>query len=155
MKCALEKRCIRQCEGICVARSREPSKSFSNNRKKLIIRQLKTFSTTWNCRRKKPLRSSAKYAILLFAFDFPLKAETHFVYCIAGQLTNRFNVDGLQQDHPCVIDSIRRQFLHQLWLPDTPLNLDHLEVVDPSAVQSKIILPLLQNQVQLKAICLK
>jgi hypothetical protein len=62
-----------------------------------------------------------------------------------GHLT--IDINALQQDHPCLIDAIRRGFLQFPAPPGTPLNLDHPEVVDPSAIQSKVILSLLQNKV--------
>ncbi|EFX71561.1 hypothetical protein DAPPUDRAFT_255633 [Daphnia pulex] len=57
------------------------------------------------------------------------------------------NANRLQQDHPCVIELIRSQYLHRPSLiPNVPLNLSHPEVADPSAAQSKVALTHLHNQ---------
>ena len=54
----------------------------------------------------------------------------------------------LQQDHPCVIDIIRRHYLHYPSPPEAPLGLDRPTVIDPSAGQSSIILPYVKNKVR-------
>jgi hypothetical protein len=61
--------------------------------------------------------------------------------------TEYANTNRLQQDHPCVIELIRSQYLYRPSSPHIPLNLSHPEVVDPSAAQSKVALTHLHNQV--------
>ncbi len=56
------------------------------------------------------------------------------------------NNHRLQQDHPCVIEIIRRKYLHSP-SPREALNLSHPEVTDQSAGQSAIVLPYLKNKV--------
>lgn len=59
----------------------------------------------------------------------------------------------MAQDHPCVVDIIRRQYLH----PPAPANVAYNlsgngtnEInFDPSAGQSQIILDLLKNKVKM------
>lgn len=57
------------------------------------------------------------------------------------------NYNRLQQDHPCVINYIRRHYLKGPPLSGVPLNLDYPEVRDPSDGQPNTILDLLRNQV--------
>ena len=57
------------------------------------------------------------------------------------------NANKLQQDHPCVIELIRRQYLHEPAPPNTPLNLKYPKHKNPSAAQSQAILRLLGNLV--------
>ena len=56
------------------------------------------------------------------------------------------NILKLQQDHPCVIEIIRRNYLT---LPSDreKLNLNYPEVADQSAGQSTVVLTLLKNKV--------
>ena len=63
------------------------------------------------------------------------------------------NAHRLQQDHPCVIEIIRRKYLHHPSPPEA-LSLSHPEVVDPSAGQSATVLPYLKNKVRLVNICM-
>ena len=62
------------------------------------------------------------------------------------------NAHRLQQDHPCVIEIIRRKYLHHPSPPEA-LSLSHPEVVDPSAGQSATVLPYLKNKVRL--VCMR
>ena len=57
------------------------------------------------------------------------------------------NNNRLQQDHPCVINNIRRHYLKHPPLFGTQRNLDYPEVKDPSDGQAGQILTLLRNQV--------
>ena len=57
------------------------------------------------------------------------------------------NLNRLQQDHPCVIQLIRRHFLHPPAPKDVPLNLKFPNFTNPSAGQSQTILRYLRNQV--------
>ncbi|KAI9562646.1 hypothetical protein GHT06_010100 [Daphnia sinensis] len=54
------------------------------------------------------------------------------------------NSHQLQQDHPCVIDIIRRKYLH----PPSLTHIERTDVIDPSAGQSSIVLPYLNNKTQ-------
>ena len=58
------------------------------------------------------------------------------------------NTHRLQQDHPCVIEIIRRKYLHNP-SPPLELKLSHPEIVDQSAGQSAIVLPHLNNKVRI------
>ncbi|XP_046638633.1 protein Star-like [Daphnia pulicaria] len=51
----------------------------------------------------------------------------------------------LEQDHPCVIRLIRRNYLLQPAPKNLPYRLDHPESLDPSDGQSQAILQILQN----------
>ena len=53
----------------------------------------------------------------------------------------------LQQNHPCVIELIRRHHLKKPSSPDTPYKLEHPEVTDQSAVQTGVVLEHLRNKV--------
>lgn len=57
------------------------------------------------------------------------------------------NDNKLQQDHPCVIELIRKYFLHKPASPDVPLNLKFPNHKNPSDGQSQAILQLLGNMV--------
>jgi len=57
------------------------------------------------------------------------------------------NYHRLQQDHPCVINYLRRHILKEPASPHVPLKLDYPEVNDPSMGQSKEILEILRRQV--------
>lgn len=58
------------------------------------------------------------------------------------------NSDKLQQDHPCVIETIKRKFLHSPASPETPYSLAMPDKADPSAGQAAGILKYLGNQVR-------
>lgn len=62
------------------------------------------------------------------------------------------NAFRLQQDHPCVIQIIRRYFMRPPSPPEIPLKLDRPAVKNPSAAQSDVILSLLKNQVTRKIV---
>jgi hypothetical protein len=57
------------------------------------------------------------------------------------------NAHKLQQDHPCLLDIIRRQHLNKPSPSDVPLFLDYPNVKDPSAGQVTAVLRLLRNLV--------
>ena len=57
------------------------------------------------------------------------------------------NINRLPQNHPCVIDLIRRFYLYPPTPRDVPYQLDNPDVVDPSDGKSKAILRLLGHQV--------
>jgi hypothetical protein len=57
------------------------------------------------------------------------------------------NLNRLQQNHPCVIETIRRRYLHPPADPDVPYVLQAPNASDPSAGQAKSILKYLVNQV--------
>ena len=59
------------------------------------------------------------------------------------------NSDRLQQDHPCVIDTIRRLYLHPPAARDIPYVLNAPTKVDPSAGQAASISKHLKNQVKI------
>lgn len=63
------------------------------------------------------------------------------------KMTEYANANRLEQNHPCVIDLIRSQYLFRPAPPDVPLRLSQPEVIDPSSGQSKKIMSLLNNQV--------
>ncbi|XP_046638300.1 uncharacterized protein LOC124316413 [Daphnia pulicaria] len=56
------------------------------------------------------------------------------------------NADRLQQDHPCVIETIRRRYLHPPADLDVPYNLVAPNKADPSVGQAASILNYLGNQ---------
>ncbi|XP_057372133.1 protein Star-like isoform X2 [Daphnia carinata] len=56
------------------------------------------------------------------------------------------NAHKLQQDHPCVIQLIRRDYLHPPASKSLAYQMDHPDSVDPSDGQSKVILKILQNK---------
>ena len=58
------------------------------------------------------------------------------------------NADRLQQDHPCVIETIRRRYLHPPADLDVPYNLVAPNKADPSVGQATSILNYLGNQVR-------
>lgn len=58
------------------------------------------------------------------------------------------NADRLQQDHPCVIETIRRRYLHPPADLDVPYNLAAPNKADPSVGQAASILNYLGNQVR-------
>jgi hypothetical protein len=57
------------------------------------------------------------------------------------------NYNRLQQDHPCVINYIRRHYLKGPPPSASIKNLDYPEVEDPSDGQPETILKLLKNKV--------
>jgi hypothetical protein len=59
------------------------------------------------------------------------------------------NRNRLQQDHPCVINYIRRHYLNAPPSHDISLLLDYPEVEDPSDGQPEKILKILKNKVSL------
>lgn len=61
-------------------------------------------------------------------------------------ISEYINTHRLQQNHPCVIQIIRRDFLYYP-LPETELHIQFPDVIDPSAGQSSVILPYLKNMV--------
>ena len=63
-------------------------------------------------------------------------------------LTDYANHNRLQQDHPCVIDLIRRHYLHEPAAPHISLNLKFPNHTNPSQGQSQAILKLLGNMVR-------
>lgn len=58
------------------------------------------------------------------------------------------NDEKLSQDHPCVIETIRRRYLHPPADPDVPYVLNAPNTIDPSVGQAKSILKYLGNQVK-------
>jgi hypothetical protein len=58
------------------------------------------------------------------------------------------NAEQLSQDHPCVIQTIRRHYLHPPADPDIPYVLNAPNTIDPSVGQAKSILKYLGNQVR-------
>uniref|UniRef100_A0A0N8DYR3 Uncharacterized protein n=1 Tax=Daphnia magna TaxID=35525 RepID=A0A0N8DYR3_9CRUS len=56
------------------------------------------------------------------------------------------NANKLQQDHPCVIQLIRRDYLRPPASKSLAYQMDHPESIDPSDGQSKAILKILQNK---------
>ena len=58
-----------------------------------------------------------------------------------------FNSKKLPQDHPCVIETIRKHYLNQPSSPEVPLKLDSNDDHDRSPGQTRVILRLLKNQV--------
>lgn len=59
------------------------------------------------------------------------------------------NTHQLPQDHPCVLDIIRRQFLNKPASKNLPLNLQYPDNKEQSAGQVKAILRLLNNMVNI------
>ena len=64
---------------------------------------------------------------------------------------DHINKFRLQQDHPCVIELIRRHYLHSPSAASDAVayHLDHPEIVDQSAIQTGVILRHLHNQVDI------
>lgn len=58
------------------------------------------------------------------------------------------NNDKLQQDHPCVINNIRKYYLNPPAEFDVPLHLDYPEISDPSEGQTRPVLHILNNKVR-------
>lgn len=59
------------------------------------------------------------------------------------------NAEKLQQDHPCVLDLIKENYLRQPASKNQPYHLNDEELADPSDGQSKGILRILQNMVNI------
>ncbi len=57
------------------------------------------------------------------------------------------NTNKLPQNHPCVIETIRKHFLYKPPTSDVPLKLDSNDMKDRSSGQTDVILKLLKNQV--------
>jgi hypothetical protein len=57
------------------------------------------------------------------------------------------NKNQLQQDHPCVVYLIRRNYLQKPTSLNVPYNLSKPKIINPSDGQSQAILRLLRNQV--------
>ena len=70
----------------------------------------------------------------------------HFIY---RRRADYVNSHRLQQDHPCVIEMIRQNYLHYPPTEDgySSLSLANPELVDPSAGQAAVVLPYLHNKV--------
>ena len=62
-------------------------------------------------------------------------------------LSEYANSNRLEQDHPCVIELIRRHFLREPAPLDVPLNLKFPDRKNPSVAQSQAVLKLLGNLV--------
>ena len=73
---------------------------------------------------------------------------TIYIFCFIESM----NSDRLQQDHPCVIEIIKRFFLHPPAAPEVPYVLSSPNKIDPSAGQAAGILNYLRNQVKTNAI---
>ena len=56
------------------------------------------------------------------------------------------NTHRLQQDHPCVLELIRREYLQKPFSPEVPYALHNPGKADSSAGQTKAIMRLLRNQ---------
>lgn len=59
------------------------------------------------------------------------------------------NSQKLPQDHPCVIETIRKNYMRKPSPPNVPLKLDKDDMTDRSPGQTKVILGLLKNKVSL------
>jgi hypothetical protein len=76
----------------------------------------------------------------------------HFIYLLLAEklIKNRnteyANTHRLQQDHPCVLDLIRKNYLKKPWGPEVPFDLHNPKTADPSAGQAKAIMRILRNQ---------
>ncbi len=57
------------------------------------------------------------------------------------------NANQLQQDHPCVINLLRSNYLRLPAPNNLPYRMDRPEVMDPSDGQSEAILKMLQRKV--------
>lgn len=57
------------------------------------------------------------------------------------------NTNKLPQDHPCVIETIRKHYLNKPSPPDVPYKLDSDDNNDRSPGQTGVIFRLLKNQV--------
>ena len=67
--------------------------------------------------------------------------------CFDDSLKEYANSHRLQQDHPCVLDIIRRHYLTTPSPPEVPLKLDFPNQTNPSAGQVTAALRLLRNLV--------
>lgn len=57
------------------------------------------------------------------------------------------NAGRLQQDHPCVLNNIRKHFLKPPPVSNKQLHLDYPEIVDPSDGQAEVVTRLLKKKV--------
>ena len=71
----------------------------------------------------------------------------HSYWGIFGGISEYANANQLQQDHPCVINLLRSNYLRLPAPNNLPYQMDHPEVMDPSDGQSKVILKMLQRKV--------
>ena len=76
--------------------------------------------------------------------NFTLKVHDTIIGCF---ILEYVNANKLQQDHPCVLEVIRRLFLNKPSPPDAPLRLDHMEQLNPSAGQVTAVQRILRNLV--------
>lgn len=85
---------------------------------------------------------------------FNLMEETHGKnwqkipkkYFLVGCTAEYANTFELEQDHPCVIDLIRKKFLRPPARRNLPYQMSQPSLLDPSDGQSQAILRLLRNQ---------
>lgn len=61
--------------------------------------------------------------------------------------TDYMNANKMEQDHPCVIETIRQFFLHKPPPSNVPLKLDSNDAGNRSPGQTAVIMRLLKNQV--------
>ncbi|KZS14801.1 Uncharacterized protein APZ42_020167 [Daphnia magna] len=75
------------------------------------------------------------------------ETDPRFAALAAEKCTiERMNADRFQQDHPCVIETIRKRYLHPPADVDVPYNLAAPHKADPSVGQAASILNYLGNQ---------
>ena len=74
-----------------------------------------------------------------------------YIY-IFGTRIDAMNAMKMEQDHPCVIDTIRRHYLNDPSPIEAPYQLDNPNstLVDLSHGQIPVILELLQNKVTIR-----
>ena len=72
--------------------------------------------------------------------------------CMVLALKDYINSKRLEQDHPCVIEIIRRDYLRMPSPRQVPYNLSKPKVTDPSAGQTKLVLNRLNNLVRTQSI---
>lgn len=58
------------------------------------------------------------------------------------------NTERLQQDHPCVLNNIKKHFLNPPAASNEALHLDYPEIADPSVGQTEAVTYLLKNKVR-------
>jgi hypothetical protein len=73
--------------------------------------------------------------------------DYYYFFFICWVILEYINENKLPQDHPCVIETIRRHYLKAPSPPDVPLNLVSDSDEDRSPGQTGVILRLLKNQV--------
>ena len=61
-------------------------------------------------------------------------------------VTEYANSHRLQQDHPCVLELVKRSFLKEPFSRDVPYGLHQMQKLDPSAGQAKAIMRILRGQ---------